>query len=100
MPRLLLGIKKWVIMSSEMKICLILKQIKLFLEVPAPHDGILEAILSNEGQTVRSGDVLAHLNDKASAAETTENKSAKAEERKEENEDESATSPCSASYAC
>ena len=34
---------------------------KVVLEVPAPADGVLEAILCIEGTTVRSGDVLARI---------------------------------------
>lgn len=44
---------------------------KVVLEVPAPADGILEAILFAEGATVTSGTLLAHINSQSSAPPTT-----------------------------
>lgn len=46
---------------------------KVVLEVPAPADGVLQAILFEEGATVRSGDLLARIDDAASPAVSVKN---------------------------
>lgn len=58
---------------------------KVMLEVPAPADGVLEAILVEEGDIVSSGDLLAKIAKGASASEeknTPEQKQAAGEEDK------------------
>ena len=51
---------------------------KVVLEVPAPTDGVLEAILFKEGDTVRSGELLARIGAAAAVTPTV-----KAEDKKQ-----------------
>ena len=52
---------------------------KVVLEVPAPADGILEAILFEQGSTVKSGELLARINTTATAANVAQSKDVESE---------------------
>ena len=53
---------------------------KVVLEVPAPADGILEAILFEQGSTVTSGELLARINTTATAANVVQTSDAASDE--------------------
>lgn len=62
---------------------------KVMLEVPAPADGVLEAILVEEGDIVSSGDLLAKITKGASTSEEKKD----TPEQKQAAEEDQATSP-------
>lgn len=57
---------------------------KVVLEVPAPHDGVLDKIVKNEGDTVTANDVLARLEQGTAARENEENTAAAAQNQNSE----------------
>ena len=65
---------------------------KVVLEVPAPADGVLEAILFKEGDTVNSGQLLAKIGEGKAVASSSHNEASKSIEEPSSSE-ETATSP-------
>ncbi|KTD14608.1 dihydrolipoamide succinyltransferase subunit E2 [Legionella gratiana] len=68
---------------------------KVVLEVPAPMDGILSDIMFQEGDTVRSGQLLAKIKE-SDAAEAKEEKKAESKEEKKTEKSDSAEERVSA----
>lgn len=65
---------------------------KVVLEVPAPADGVLEAILFKEGDTVNSGQLLAKIGEGKAAASSSHTEASTSSEEPRSSE-ETATSP-------
>lgn len=57
---------------------------KVVLEVPAPHDGVLDKILKEEGETVTADEILARLKQGTAAREGAENETTTAMGEKNE----------------
>ncbi|AHE66109.1 2-oxoglutarate dehydrogenase complex dihydrolipoyllysine-residue succinyltransferase [Legionella oakridgensis] len=67
---------------------------KVVLEVPAPADGVLKEILFKEGDTVKTGELLARIEEGSSPAKDEEKKAdTKKEDKSEEDTSDQSSSP-------